>query len=210
MPLKLVKYIANIKKKALKFESLDINGNLYESLFKRHLRKFLSVIVSVLIIFHLKDGFRSDFIQYATTILSIFIGLFATALIFSFDRFYKKMNDKELEKASATLKLYQIKSYNFSKKFAYITGYNILLSIISIALLLLSVLFTDFFSINVCDYELVYNNLNIKHLKNLFSLIIIISQRFIVLYWLFSIFYFTLFLVSSLVIFMTEKSDIDE
>lgn len=210
MPLKLLKYVTNIRGKALKFESLDINGNLYKSFFKRHLRKILGVLFSISIIFQLKNGFNNEFIQYATTILSVFIGLFATALIFSFDRFYKKFEEKELEKATVSLKLYQIKSYNFSKKFAYITGYNILLSIISISLLLLSVLFKKFFSINFYSYEFVFNDFNLNHFINFILIIIIFIQRFFVLYWLFSIFYFTLFLVSSLVIFMTEKYDIKE
>lgn len=210
MPLKLIKYITNIKKNALKFEKTDLNGVVYQYFVKRHLRKIFSVIASILIIYYLQSGFNSDFIQYTSTILSIFIGLFATALIFSFDRFYQKTEKKILEKASAKKVLYQKKSYNYSKKFSYITGYNIILSIFSIALLLLSVLFKDFLSINFFEYDFVFKDFKIEYFITFFKLSIIFLQRFLVLYWLFSIFYFTLFLVSSLVIFMTEKYDIDD
>src|SRR5690606_32938469 len=125
MSLNLIKYTRLLKNKAIEYEQKDINGKTSVSFRERYARKLISFIIALVLLFLLKKGFSDIFISYVSTILSIFIGLFITALIFSFDKFYTK---KDLKNANAQEKLRDTQSFNFSKQFSFLTGYNIILS----------------------------------------------------------------------------------
>jgi len=204
MSLNLIKYTRLLRKKAIEYEKKDINGNTSVNFKEKHARKIISSIVSLVLLFLLKKGFSVIFISYVSTILSIFIGLFITALIFSFDKFYIK---KDLSKANSQMKLMDIQSFNFSKQFSFLTGYNIILSISTLVLLSLNTLFPEISSINIFKYELNFENIKTQHIVNFIHILIVYTQRFLVLYWLTSIIYLTIFIISSMVNYMSLKID---
>lgn len=205
MSLRLSKYLTILKAKASTFERTDINGSVDESFRAKYLLKFVFGITSGILVYLLKDGFSGDFVSYASSVLSILVGLFITALIFSFDKFYQSQN--HLDTADSKSKLWDKQAYNYSKKFAYITGYTIVLSIFTLVLLAVSALFKDVTSLNLFSLRFNFNNIDIYSAKVFCIATFLIMQRFFVLYWLLKIMYNTLFIVSSMVQYMTTKID---
>lgn len=230
MSQRLSKYLLNLHREAIRFERMDINGKQSDCFFRRHFRRIFCLIFASLIFMFIPDGFSGDFVSYASSVLSILVGLFITAIIFSFDKFHsnlvKELNDyditikkegsdtaksfevsiKEMVQPNATQKLWDKQSYNYSKQFAYITGYNIVLSVFSIAFLSFSALFPEMMKANVWRYNH-YSGIGVDTGLNFLLVLFIVVQRFFVIYWMLGIMYNTLFLVSSMVNFMIAKID---
>jgi len=204
MSLKLNKYLTDLRNNANRLERIDINGNETKSFFGKYsLRAFFSLI-SASFVYILNGGFSDMFISYASTVLSILIGLFITAIIFSFDKFYKHIDP---EVANSKEKLWDTQAYNYSKQFAFIIGYNIVLCIFAIVILSFSALFKDFFGIELHRYTLCINKINLVTFTRFCKLALVAMQRFFIFYWMLRIMYNTLFVVSSMVKFMTVKID---
>lgn len=204
MSKRLNKYLIELRYKAIRFERIDINGKSSDNWFINNQRRIICSLVAIMLTSLLPEGFNEQFISYSSTILSILIGLFITAMIFSFDKFYTKI---DREKANANEKLWDTQAYNYSMQFAYITGYNIVLSIFTLAVLSLSVFFDVIMSINVWNYHFEFENISLDTFFNFVGLSLLLLQRFVVLYWIACIMYNTLFLVSSMVQYMTVKID---
>ncbi|MBQ21663.1 MAG: hypothetical protein CMD31_12985 [Flavobacteriales bacterium] len=204
MSKRLNKYLIELRHKAIRFERIDINGKSSDNWFINNQRRIICSLVAIILTSLLVEGFNEQFISYSSTILSILIGLFITAMIFSFDKFYTKI---DREKANANEKLWNTQSYNYSMQFAYITGYNIVLSIFTLVVLSLSVFFDVIMSINVWGYHFEFDKISADTFLNFIGLSLLLLQRFIVLYWIACIVYNTLFLVSSMVQYMTVKID---
>lgn len=206
MSLKLNKYLRILRKEASRFERTDINNNVDETFRAKYFVKIFFSIVAIILVFLLKNGFGESFVSYVSSVLSILVGLFITALIFSFDKFYEPNNE---ENPNSRIKLWETQAHNYAKKFAYITSYTIVLSIFTLVLLAVSALFEKATQLNVFKLSLC-----VECLKNDFNALklfgiafFVIVQRFLVLYWLLKIMYNTLFIVSSMVQYMTTKID---
>jgi uncharacterized protein (DUF3820 family) len=198
--LRIYDYIKELRKRTLELERKDINNHVAVSFFAKNQRRILCAIPSLLLLWYLKNGFPENFVDYMSNALSILIGLFSTAIIFSFDKFYEK---KDLSKASSTEKVIDKQSYNYTKQFVHITGYSIILCVFALVFLSFSSLFSSLTNINIFDY---YFDL---HGSIWISILIplVLVQRFLILYWLSNIVYNTLFVISSLVKYMTLKMD---
>ncbi|MBN2894005.1 MAG: hypothetical protein JXL97_19200 [Bacteroidales bacterium] len=203
----LIKYLRILKKQASRFERIDINNNVNESFSAKYLVKIVFIIISIVLVCLLKNGFSESFVSYVSSVLSILVGLFITALIFSFDKFYEPSNE---ENPNSRIKLWETQAHNYAKKFAYITSYTIVLSIFTLVILVASALFEKTTQLNVFNLTFCFEcikNKEIEALKTLGIAIFVIVQRFLVLYWLLKIMYNTLFIVSSMVQYMTTKID---
>lgn len=207
MSLKLNKYLRILRQEASRFERTDINNNIDESFRAKYFVKTLFAFISVVLVFLLRNGFGESFVSYVSSVLSILVGLFITALIFSFDKFYEPSNE---ENPNSRIKLWETQAHNYAKKFAYITSYTIVLSIFTLVLLAVSALFEKAPRLNIFDLSFCIDCLSYRDLKplKLFGIgCFVIVQRFLVLYWLLKIMYNTLFIVSSMVQYMTTKID---
>jgi len=222
-------FLKDLKTKAKEYESFDINARKEQSFWKRNQRSGILFFVSSALVCFLDKGFNQDFISFSSTVLSILIGLFITALIFALDKFYEpieenvrdldiiiteseetkdyKMSIKNVLDLNSQKKLWNIQAYNFIKKFTYLTGYNIVLSIYTLLLLSLNTLFSNLMQANIYDYHFDIVFIDIESIGNLFIVIFLIIQRFLVIYWILKIFSNTLFVISSMVNFMTAKID---
>jgi hypothetical protein len=203
----LIKYLRILKKQASRFERTDINNKVDESFKAKYLVKIIFVIISSGLVFLLKNGFSDSFVSYISSVLSILVGLFITALIFSFDKFYEP--NKE-ENSDSRIKLWETQAYNYAKKFAYITSYTIVISIFTLVLLALSALFKEETQLNIFELPFCFDCIStddFNWLKLFVISLLIAIQRFFVLYWLLRIMYNTLFVVSSMVQYMTTKID---
>lgn len=229
MPKKLNNFLSDLRVNAKKYERIDINGEIDSSFLQKNGKMLICSIISIITIIFLKNGFSEIFINYAGTILSILIGLFITALIFSFDKFYPKerkikynvhpvkrdidkqyiIEEEEKENLSSTEKLLDTQAYNYTKQFSYITGYNIILCIYVLLLLAINSLFEESMSINVFQNTLIsdYKQIEIENILFFLLSLFVVVQRFFVLYWMLNVMYNTMFVVSSMVNFMTIKID---
>lgn len=207
MSLRLNKYLKILRKEASRFERTDINNKVDESFRAKYSAKISFAIVSIVLVLLLKNGFSESFVSYVSSVLSILVGLFITALIFSFDKFYEPSNE---ENPNSRIKLWETQAHNYAKKFAYITSYTIVLSIFTLVLLAVSALFEKPTQLNICSLSFCLECIKNKEINafKLFAIgVFVIVQRFLVLYWLLKIMYNTLFIVSSMVQYMTTKID---
>lgn len=237
MALRIDKYLVDLRSQANRWRRIDINGKEDSSFASKYLRRIILSLTSILLVWILKEGFSPSFVSYSSGVLSILVGLFITALIFSFDKFYPRESDKtksfeigiKRKENTQNEKLYHIsfenitennsqeklsdtQAFNYSKQFAFVTGYNIVLCVFAIIALSLTTLFenppeANPFAENLHKYTFTFQKLNWDSILLLFKLSIVAIQRFFILYWLFSIMYNTLFIVSSMVKFMTVKID---
>lgn len=204
MSLKLTKYLIELRTEANRLKRTDINNNVDDTFYAKHLKNLVFLIICTISIILLNKGFNKDFIAYISSILSILVGLFITALIFSFDKFYDPIKE---DNPNSRIKLWDKQDYNYSKKFSYITAYTIVLSIFTLVILVPNVLFENFTSLDLSSLSIQTNELSANSMKLLLTACLIIFQRFLITYWLLEILYNTLFIVSSMVQYMTTKID---
>ena len=204
MSLGLSKYLKDLRNEAHRFERTDINNKVSTSFWSRNQRRILCLIPTIAMLFFLKEGFSTDFVMYASTALSILIGLFTTAIIFIVDKYRPIEN----ENPNSREKLHNNQAYNYTKQFANITGYNIVLCVFALVALAFSALFEKLFSMNICQYYFYWHDINfVDSAVNVAVVSAVITQRFLVLYWLASIVYNTLYAISSMVKYITVKID---
>jgi len=204
MSLRLNEYLNDLRNTANRLARTDINGLEDDSFWGKHGTRIICTIISSGFVYVVDGGFSDTLISYASTVLSILIGLFITAIIFSFDKFYKQTDHNT---ANSKEKLWDTQSYNYAKQFAYITGYNIVLCVFSIAMLSLSTLLPTQLSFKLHDYCFSLINIDIPSIILFCKLALTVLQRFLVFYWILRVMYNTLFVVSSMVKFMMVKID---
>jgi hypothetical protein len=200
MSLRLNRYIKDLRKEAHRFECTDINNKVSKSFLGKNQRRIICIISSVTIFLFLKKGFNPDFVAYASTAISILIGLFTTAIIFILDK-YQPIS---VQNPTSREKLWDTQAYNYTKQFAYITGYNIVLCVFVLVLLSFSALFVDFFNVDIWTYKFC-TNINLTSASTALMIFVIVIQRFLILYWLASIVYNTLYAISSMVKYIIVK-----
>jgi hypothetical protein len=205
MQRKLSKYLIELRQNANRWERIDINGDEDASFGAKYLKKFIFFLISIVFTYKLNEGFPHFFVDFSSKTLAIIVGLFMTAIIFSFNKFYEPIKKEEQEKADATEKLNDTQDFNYAKQFAYITSYNVVLCLFVLAALSLNTLFENSMSINLHQYDFNFKNIDINSVLLFFKLSFIALQRFFILYWMLRILFSTLFSVSSMVKFMTTK-----
>lgn len=211
-------FLGYIYGEARKSEIQDINGNIKSFVFK-NCRIILGIIISTVLLIVVPKGYDDSFLQLVTTIVSIFIGLFLTTLVFALDKFYKpnhcKIGDYSLEilhkeqlskyelsldeikHLNAQEKNFQKQSYRYLKQFVVLIGKCVVVSIWTLVLVCLYVMFSDFFRIDICEYVCMKNWL--------IRIPIVVVVRFMISYYIVEIFYDTVKIISSMVNFMMAK-----
>lgn len=204
MSLRLDKELFSLRRTANELERTSINGNKVETFSAKYLYRIIFAIISILLLFSINRGFGNGFVSFISSVLSIIVGLFITALIFSFDKFYEPNKD---EYPSSSIRLFDTKAFNYTKKFAYLTSYTIVLSVFTLVLLSLSALFEEKMSLNLRSLVFDFENINWISLKLFIKGCIVFIQRYFVFYFLLKILYYTLYIVSSMVQYMTKKQE---
>lgn len=207
MSLKLNKYLKLLRKEASRLERTDINNKVDDSFRAKYLVMGIFSAISLITVCLLDSGFSESFVSYVSSVLSILVGLFITALIFSFDKFYEPNNEENL---NSRLKIWETQAYNYAKKFAYITSYTIVISVFTLVLIAISALFEKETQLKVLKLSFCFEcigKMDFNAFKLFAQATFIIVQRFLVLYWLLKIMYNTLFIVSSMVQYMSTKID---
>ena len=204
MSLKLTKYLVELRKEANRLKRTDINNKVDDTFYAKYFKMIIFLIICGISIIILNKGYNKEFLGYISSILSILVGLFITALIFSFDKFYDPIQE---ENPNSRTKLWDKQDYNYSKKFSYITAYTIVLSIFTLVMLVPNILFESFINLDLNSLTLQTKEISANSIKLFLKAFLIIIQRFIIAYWLLEILYNTLFIVSSMVQYMSTKID---
>lgn len=163
------------------WQNININGLEEKSRFYFSFLQYLFIIIAIGSLFINKEGFNIDFIGYIITALSLFVGLFMTLILTVYDKFreidFDRKNKTERQKFSL------IQKKNFFKQFTALTSYSILISITCILLLSLSLL-TNYFNVNVFQYEFITNvdNITWESFLKFIVLSVIILQRVFIIY----------------------------
>lgn len=216
-------FIHYVFSKARESETLDIN-NREKSFIQKNARYLLAYLMSVFVLCTLPKGFSCDFLQLGASILSIFIGLFLTALVFALDKFYiptrncgdyridVNENGKErdiefsidkIESQNAQDKLWQKQSLYYVQKFNVLVGKSVIVGIWALALICLNVMYHSFFCEDLSNYTMVPITLQSFLLFLKLSLIVIV--RFFICYFVIEVFYNTIEIISSMVNFMSVR-----
>lgn len=211
-------FLGYIYGEARQSEIKDINGNT-KSFFFKNCRIIFGIIISIALLICAPEGYDDSFLQLVTTIVSIFIGLFLTTLVFALDKFYKPNHCKigdynleilhedqhrryelsldEIQHLNAEEKKFKKQSYRYLKQFVVLIGKCVIVSIWTLVLVCLYVIFVDYFRIDIYEYIC---------MKNWYIRIpIIVIVRFLISYYMVEIFYHTIRIISSMVNFMMAK-----
>lgn len=184
----------------------DINGKTIKHIWVSYV---LFVVIVLLLVWGIPRGFSDGFLNYATSILSIFVGFFITVLVFVDDKLKPtKLPTKEEENAKpANERLNQeqkiniLQENNYTVRFFYALGLNILFSTIVLFMLLPNILWFDAFSLNLSEYTIVDDISQLSLNNILIGLYFwgMIIYRIIILYLMLKIFFYTIYATSSLV-----------
>ena len=211
-------FLGYVYGEARKSEKLDIDSKA-KSFWRSNSRIILGAIISICILVFLPEGYSDTFLELISTMLSIFIGLFLTVLVFALDKFYRpnicKIGDykfeithkdiskqyelslDEIKYPNALEKLFQKRSYNYLKQFVALIGKCVVVSVWTLILVCCYVIFFDYFNINIYDYICARNWL-IRFLG-------IAVVRFLISYYMVEILYNTIKIIGSMVNFMLAK-----
>lgn len=184
----------------------DINGKTIKHIWVSYV---LFVVIALLLVWGIPRGFSDGFLNYATSILSIFVGFFITVLVFVDDKLKPtKLPTKEEENtkpANERLNQEQIinilQESNYTVRFFYALGLNILFSTIVLFMLLPNILWFDAFSFNISEYTIIDDNSQLSLNSILMGLYFwcIIIYRVVILYLMLKVFFYTTYATSSLV-----------
>lgn len=194
----LNKYLKSLYTKTCEYRRTDIEGKIDNSLKGKYLIRIISFAISSIVLYAIPKGFPDTFIEHISGILSILVGLFITALIFSFDKFYSKKKNLEQydEKLNDTL------DFNFTKIYTNITSYTIVLSIFCISIVSLYILFSEWFNLDLSNAQISFNKINLSYTFQVFIVYII---RLLIIYTLINIIYNTIFVVVTMNHYMNKK-----
>ena len=173
----------------------------------------------------LSEGFSNDFLQLGASILSIFIGLFLTALVFALDKFYIPTNNNlgdykldvdengmnrnievsidKIEFQNAQDKLWQKQSLYYVQKFNVLVGKSVIIGIWALALICINVMYSSFFSINLANYTTA--PITLQSFLIFLKLLSVVVVRFLICYFMIEVFYNTIGIISSMVNFMSVR-----
>lgn len=211
-------------REAREYERLNINGQP-KAPARRNARYWIAIPVSAFVCCSLPGGYPPTFLEMASTILSIFIGLLLTALVFALDKFYQPRKDTpsdydiefyendRLRNLQISLnpivhpdskgKLWQKQSKQYISKFNVLVGVNVLTSLWALALICLCTLYPDWLGTDLRTYTWVAPTPGT--ILTFIGLSAVTAVRFLISYFLIGIFYTTIAIISSMVNFMSVK-----
>ena len=217
-------FVHYVFSKARESETLDIN-NRTKTFVQRNGRYLFAYPITFFVLCTLSEGFSNEFLQLGASILSIFIGLFLTALVFALDKFYIPTNNNlgdyklgvnenemnrnieisidKIESQNAQEKLWQKQSLYYVQKFNVLVGKSVIIGIWALALICLNVMYDSFFGEKLAKYTIA--PITIHSFLLFLKLLLIIVVRFLICYFVIEVFYNTIGIISSMVNFMSVR-----
>ena len=110
---------------------------------------------------------------------------------------------EEIVYENAQEKLWQKQSLYYVQQFNVLVGKNVIVCIWALALICTYVMYYNFFSVRLDDYSFV--EITLPSIFLFLKLLLIIATRFFICYFLIEMFYNTVRIISSMVIFMSIR-----
>lgn len=208
--LKVTDYLRILLKEGRKWEFsdlLDQKSPTTNREIKRHswIKRSILLMPTILICIFLKKGLDQNAVGYAIAALSIFIGLFSSLIITMYSRFLTipKLDDN----ATNSQELEDKKVKNFIRQFTFVTGKNLLVATILIALMLLVLVFPSYTSIDVYSLSLIETIEDINWGSSLLAInaIVAIGLRISIIYLAFDFFLSLLYSLGALFAFLKRE-----
>ena len=184
----------------------DINGKTIKHIWGSYA---IFAVITLLIVWSIPKGFPNAFLDYTTKILAIFVGFLITVLVFVEDKLKLtklptrgEENTKPAnERLNQNQKINILQEYNYTVRFFYALGLNILFSTIVLIMLLPNILWFDIFSLNVSEYTIIddISQLSLNSIRMGLYFWSMIIYRIVVLYLMLRVFFYTTYATSSLV-----------
>jgi len=198
-----------------RLQNHDVNGIPY-SCIQRIIFYLIGILLTSVICYFIPKGFDDNFINYTKDVFAIFVGFFITALVFAYDKLpiMKIPSQEEIDKMNAAERpnskylLWIKRQNNYTIKFLYSLGFNILSSCFVLFLLTLNVLFPTFFNINTEEYKFIssFSDIEINSIFICLYVILIFLFRWIVIYLIFNVFVYTMYSVTSFIQVLNKKN----
>jgi hypothetical protein len=165
--------------------------------------QWLLIIIAILVSIFIKKGFSDEFAGYIISGLSLFVGLFFTFLITLYDKF-KSIDFSQYHKSvNENNNKIGIKLKNFFTKISVLTLYSVLISIISILLLSVTLLFSEInYTIDFCYF---LQAIKQKEIYDILKTIFVFSYRVVTLYFLLDFLLITIYINSSFYDFIISE-----
>lgn len=189
-------FVRSVLAEGNRLQRHDIDGKPTTKYKYTNLR-VIAFCLSVVVVIILPKGYPENFAGFVIGFLGIFIGLFATAVISSFDRRETILRrDLDADQASEDARLELIKNHLI--QFTGLTSYSILLASI-LVILLAMVLIHEVFRINIYDYQMVssLNQAGIKEILNIIKVSFLVAHRYFITYLLIQFFIITIYSLTS-------------
>lgn len=208
--LKITHYLSVLLKEGRKWEFsdlLDQNSQTTDKDIKRHSRnkRLVLLLPAIFICIFLKKGIDQNAVGYAIAALSIFIGLFSSLIITMYGRF---LNIPKLpENATDLQEIEDKKVKNFIRQFTFITGKNLLVATILIAVMLLILVFPSYMSIDVFSLQFISSpkQIDCDSIFLALNAFIAITLRLTVIYLAFDFFLSLLYSLGALFAFLKRE-----
>lgn len=196
----------------------DVNGHDF-SRTSICVYRLLFVCITTLLVVGLPQGISDSFIDYIKDILAIFVGFFVTVLTFVFDKLdvekipsEEEMNSLPVDQRWSSNRIMKTKrEHNYTIRFFYSIGLIIIFSTFALALLIPNIFWGTFFNVDIRKYEFIktWEMLNCSTISIALHLLFCIVYRFVVLFLIVKVFYYTLYTVSSLLQVLISKKKFD-
>lgn len=188
-------FVSKIAHEGNRLQKVDITGN---PTTKRRFTdmQILAVLLAVVAVIVLHEGFPDDFVRDIVVFLGVFVGLFAGIVISLHDK--RKDLLAQYEEKSQIEKTEIKKIRNYLVQFTGLTAYAILLALILIILLTVSLLHKGFFELNIWEYELKgFHDIDIRAILCFTHVSLLIIHRFLISYLLVNFFAITIYAITS-------------
>lgn len=195
----------------------DVNNERYskKSILVYHI---FFLLISLSCVIFLPRGITEDFIDYIKDIFAIFIGFFVTALTFIYDKLnvtkipsQKSIDRMPVDKRPSGEDILRMKQeHNYVIRFFYSIGFNILFATLTLLLLIPIIFWKDFFSVDVFGYRFVkqFSELNEDSILLGGHIAFLIIYRLLVIFLIVNVFFYTIYMITSLLQVLIIKKKI--
>lgn len=197
--------------------TLDVNNRKYSRKSIVVYYAFFLCIPCLCVIF-LPNGISEKFIDYIKDIFAIFIGFFVTALTFIYDKLniskipsqgeIDSMSAKDRPKSEDIVRMKQ--EHYYTIRFFYSIGFNILYATLTLLFLIPVIFWNNFFTIDISEYTFVLDlaKLDFCSLLTGAHIVFLLIYRLIVFSLTFKVFFFTVYMITSLLQVLISKKKI--
>lgn len=197
--------------------TMDVNNTKYSKKSILVYYTFFLTMSLVSIIF-LPKGLNKEFIDYIKDIFAIFIGFFVTTLTFIYDKLnlskipsqyeIDRMHVKDRPTAVEIIRMKQ--EHHYTIRFFYSIGFNILYATLTLLLLIPAIFWNEFYSMDISEYMFIQHLADLDMDSFLLGgyIVCLFTYRLIVIYLTLKVFFFTVYMITSLLQVLISKKKI--